>query len=221
MLLAWILRSALAFPPLPEPDPAATPEASRMGRVLETFDSGGFTYIELQTDAEALWIAGPLTAVAVGDTVATTEGALMADFHSRTLDRTFSRIWFVAGVRLMGPELQQADASAAVPRAEGGITVAEAHARAAELRGTEVVIAARVVKASAGILGHNWLHVQDGSGLAGDGTHDLAVTTAPGPIPAVGDTVRIRGHLATDRDFGAGYRYAILIEDADIEVSNE
>ena len=61
-------------------------------------------------------------------------------------------------------------------------------------------------------MGRNWLHLRDGSG-SGDGA-DLAVTTAA--AVQVGETVVVKGRLARNRDFGAGYTYAVLVEDATV-----
>lgn len=208
----WWVSLALAFP---RPDPAADPdpEAARLGEVLETFDSGGFTYARLRTTAgPEEWIAGPLTPLDVGQTVATTEGALMADFHSRTLDRTFDRIWFVVGLRVMGVEDAAAAPAGPLPVVAGARAVAAVYADGEALAGQRVTVAGRVARASGPVLGRWWLHVQDGSGDAGLGTHDLTVTTAA-PV-AVGAAIRAEGTVRTDVDLGSGYRFAVLLEDA-------
>jgi hypothetical protein len=65
-----------------------------------------------------------------------------------------------------------------------------------------------------GIMGKNWLHVKDGSGTPG--SDDLVVTTQ---IEAkIGDTVLVNGTLVTDKDFGSGYRYDVIVEDAEVTV---
>jgi hypothetical protein len=73
-----------------------------------------------------------------------------------------------------------------------------------------------VVKFNANILGSNWLHIQDGSGSAADGNNDLAVTS--GAEAAVGDTVVVTGKIVLEKDFGAGYSYPVLMEDASLTV---
>jgi hypothetical protein len=75
-----------------------------------------------------------------------------------------------------------------------------------------------VVKVSRGILGKNWLHLQDGTGSQAAGTNDLVVTTAA--LPEVGQVVTIKGNLSRNRDFGAGYRYGVIVEDAEVTVTN-
>jgi hypothetical protein len=71
-----------------------------------------------------------------------------------------------------------------------------------------------VVKYNAAILGKNWFHLQDGSGKTADGTNDLTITTEA--AVAVGDIVTVTGTVAIDRDFGAGYTYALMLEDATV-----
>jgi hypothetical protein len=66
------------------------------------------------------------------------------------------------------------------------------------------------------ILGKNWLHVEDGSGSAEKKDNDLPITTsAPA---ALGDTVLVTGTVSTNRDFGVGYKYSVIIEDAKVTV---
>ncbi len=84
-----------------------------------------------------------------------------------------------------------------------------------KLTGSTVTVRGRVVKFNGGILGRNWIHLQDGTGDATQGTHDLTVTTDA--KAAVGDVVTITGMLVVDQDFGAGYAYAVLLESASVE----
>lgn len=102
-----------------------------------------------------------------------------------------------------------------VTKAEGGHTVAELYAGKDSLAGTHVTVRGKVVKTNAGIMGKNWVHVRDGSGA--DGANDLTVTIG-GAVPSVGDTVVVSGQLSVDKDYGMGYQYGVIIEDADMTV---
>lgn len=102
-----------------------------------------------------------------------------------------------------------------IERAEGGKTIAEVFAEKDQLAGETIVFRGKVVKTNAGIMGKNWLHIRDGSGA--EGTNDLTVTTAE-VLPNVGDTVLVRGPVVLNKDFGMGYQYDIIIEDADVTV---
>jgi len=96
--------------------------------------------------------------------------------------------------------------------AEGGKTVAQVHAERQSLSGSEVAVRGRVVKYLPSIMGKNWLHLRDGTGEAG--TNDLTVTTQA--TAKVGDLVTVTGQIQVDRDFGAGYRYNVIMEDATV-----
>ncbi len=112
----------------------------------------------------------------------------------------------------------QAAAAVAVepnPAPAGGLTIAETWAKRESLSGKTVIVRGTVVKVNNGILGFNWLHVQDGSGKAADGTNDLTVTTDV--VVKVGDIVTATGALAVKKDFGAGYVYEAILEKATIK----
>jgi hypothetical protein len=100
-----------------------------------------------------------------------------------------------------------------VPKASGGDarTVAEAWAQRTALKEKPVTIRGKVVKFNQGIMGKNWVHLRDGSGTAGK-DNDITVTT--GDVVKVGDVVVAKGTLRVDKDFGAGYAYPVIVEDA-------
>jgi hypothetical protein len=103
-----------------------------------------------------------------------------------------------------------------IAKADGGKTVAEVYGEKAALTGQPVTVRGKVVKTNAGIMGKNWVHVRDGSGE--EGSNDLTVTTAAGALPNVGDVVVVTGTVAVDKDFGMGYQYPVLVEEATIVV---
>jgi hypothetical protein len=83
----------------------------------------------------------------------------------------------------------------------------------AGLDNQKVVVKGKVVKVASGIMKKNWFHLQDGSGDPAKKTNDLAVTTTQ-ELPAVGKTVTVSGTLHKDKDFGYGYRYEVILEEA-------
>ncbi|GBE13559.1 hypothetical protein BMS3Bbin14_02133 [bacterium BMS3Bbin14] len=108
-------------------------------------------------------------------------------------------------------------ANVKVQKAEGanGYTIGELFAKRKELNNKEVRVRGKVMKVSRMIMGKNWVHIQDGTGDALKNTHELVVTTMA--VPKTGSVVLVEGVLHTDRDFGAGYRYDAIIEDAKIK----
>lgn len=195
------------------------------GTVLETMDSGGYTYIHLQLDGGAKkWAAIPGSKVAKGQHVTLLAGTEMGEFKSKTLNRTFDSIIFSPGLAAgSSPQAEPASPTGAIPppkeavrigKAPGAAayTIAEIHQKGAALAGKTVFVRGRVVKAAMGIMGRNWLHLQDGSGQPKASDYDLVVTTDE--KAKVGETVTARGVVVVNQDFGAGYRYAVLIEKA-------
>ena len=103
-----------------------------------------------------------------------------------------------------------------IKKAAGGKTIKEIFAASAKLAGHPVTVRGKVVKYNAMILGKNWLHIQDGSGSAEKNNQDLTVTTT---TPAkLGDTVLVSGNVSTNKDFGAGYKYTVILDNAQVTV---
>jgi len=79
---------------------APVPQAvSLSGKVVETMNSGGYTYVYIENNGKKTWVAGPLTTVKVGQQVTCLPGAEMKNFTSKTLNRTFASIIFSGGIR--------------------------------------------------------------------------------------------------------------------------
>jgi hypothetical protein len=95
-----------------------------------------------------------------------------------------------------------------------GKTVAELFSERAALKEKKVTVKGQVVKFSAGIMGRNWLHIQDGSGSGEKKNNDVTVTTQDDV--KIGDVVTVKGTVRLDKDFGAGYAYPVIIEDAKV-----
>lgn len=212
---------------------AAPPQAGlRAGTVTETVTTAGYTYVLVDDGKESFWAAAPQFAVAVGDEVTIPSGMAMTDYHSKSLDRDFDVVYFVTSIGTGGaapaakPEFpaghpsmgSSSDAGevdvSAVTRSAGDVSIADIFSGKAELSGQEVRVRGKVVKFSSGIMGKNWIHLQDGTDH--EGANDLTVTTDA--VVQQGDTVAVTGILATDKDFGAGYRYDVIIEDGTVTV---
>jgi hypothetical protein len=101
-----------------------------------------------------------------------------------------------------------------VPELEAGQNIAWVYANRDSLAGQSISLRGKVVKYNSNILGWNFLHIQDGSGDAADGSNDLTVTSKS--ATAVGDTVVVTGTIVLDKDFSAGYLFPVLMEDASL-----
>jgi hypothetical protein len=85
----------------PAPPMGAAPVRTagmRSGTVEETLDSGGYTYVLINTGSESIWAAGPQTGIEEGQTVTIPAGMAMNNYHSSTLDRDFDVVYFVEAI---------------------------------------------------------------------------------------------------------------------------
>lgn len=199
------------------------------GTVLETKDAAGYTYLRLKTAQGETWAAVEQARLAPGAEVTVHNPSEMRNFESKSLGRKFDRIIFgsLAPAGAAGGDPHQGMLKpAAIPapatnvkvaRAPGpdGRTVAEIHGKRAQLKGKPVVVRGTVVKVNAGIMGKNWIHLRDGSGAEKDGSNDLLVLTLE--ETQVGAVVVAKGTVRTDAEFGGGYAYKVLVEDAKLQ----
>lgn len=202
------------------------------GKVLEVKDVDTYTYLRIRTKDGEIWAAVNRTPVKVGADVAIQNPAVMNNFESKTLKKTFDKIVFGtiaapgAGASSAVADGPAMHAQMSKPVDVGNIkvdkapgpdarTVAEVNARKADLKGKPVSVRGKVVKFTPGVMGKNWIHLRDGSGSEADRTNDILVTTLD--ETKIGDVVLVKGIVTTDRDFGAGYSYKVLIEEASLQ----
>ncbi len=231
--------AAAVVPKAPE-----APTATVSGIVEETLDASDYTYLRLKTDGGETWAAVTKTSVKKGERVTVVNAMSMDGFESKTLNRKFEHIVFgnlaSGAAAVPAPVSAHGTASEAplkaqmaaqheavaggppevrdvvVAKAEGkdARTVAQVFAERLSLKGKTVFVRGKVVKANSSIMGRNWIHIRDGSGSRDKKDDDLTVTTQDGV--AVGDVVLVKGVVHVDRDFGAGYAYPVVVEDAKV-----
>lgn len=213
---------------------AEAPPVRQTGTVIEFINASNYTYVHVDTGKDKIWAAAPAFEVKSGDKVVIPAGMAMRNYRSESLGRTFDLVYFVANITKEGspgessqlPEghpkigMHGAGTPAAkidvsgIAKPKGGKTVSEIYKEKSSLSGKQVTVRGKVVKYNPGIMGKNWLHLRDGTG--GQETNDLTVTT--NARTKVGDTVLVKGLISTDKDYGFGYKYPVIIEDAEITV---
>jgi hypothetical protein len=228
LLLTLIGCSDSGQEPVTEDPALASPVPDGMvrGNVAETMNSAGYTYLLIESGAIRYWAAAPQQDVEVGDVVQTVLGMAMRDFTSKTLNRSFDVVYFVGAVEnLSRPTLpveqpetgyvgEEEHVIVDVTELEPGQNIDFVYANKDSLAGQQVSLRAKVVKFNANILGANFIHIQDGSGDVANGSNDLTVTSTA--AAAVNDEVLITGTIILNKDFGYGYEFAVLMEDASI-----
>lgn len=199
------------------------------GIVLEKLDSGGYSYLQVESENKTVWLAAPLTGAQAGETVRYSPGMLMENFTSPSMKRTFPEIYFTGTIlrgnqsppptgktfdhsesQGSGPEPVTADKISRIQPLKDGFTIKAVQAQKKDLAGSKIMLRGVVTKYNADIMGKNWLHLRDAS--TGSQGHDLVVTTPESFT--VGDVVVLEGTVALDQDFGFGYSYDLLLTEA-------
>jgi hypothetical protein len=230
----WLAGLTLCCTLLAAPAAWAQGSPALKGEVLEVQNVPGYTYLRLKTATGETWAAVTTAAVKTGATVVIINTSTMQNFQSKVLNRQFDRIVFGMLDDGKAPAAQANAPAAAMPgmqmrpvapaaalvaklaKASGpeGRSVAEVVQGRATLKDKTVLVRGQVVKVNTGIMGKNWLHLQDGTGAIKDGSNDVLVTTSDSA--KVGDIVQARGTVRTDVNVGPGYDFAVMIEGASL-----
>jgi hypothetical protein len=203
------------------------------GAVVETMNAASYTYVRVHGANGDIWAAAPEFAVRIGEQVRVSLEMPMVNFHSASLKRDFPLLYFVTQITPAGAPSASAPAgdphagvrstpsavTTPMPAPAGGVTIAALWANRTALAGKPVTVHGVVVKLNAGILGLTWIHLQDGTGSAGDGSNDITVTAAGDVAVKPGDTAVATGLVGINKDIGSGYSYPVIVEQARITVS--
>jgi hypothetical protein len=194
--------------------------------VKEVIQASSYTYLNVEENNEIYWIAVNKGAYEVGNVLYYDNGMEMNNFESKDLQRTFESIFFVQDItdqpRLPGeetqpsmsqgqpqkPTLEKLDIN--IEPADDGISISTLYADKDNYKDKIVKIKGQVTKFNPNIMGKNWIHIQDGS--EHNGSFDLTITTIQ--TVNVGDVVTFEGKIFLDKDFGAGYAYDLIMEEA-------
>lgn len=197
-----------------------------MCTVEEIIQTSAYTYLRAMEGDKEIWLAIEKNDIKKGGTYYFVDPMEMANFKSKELNRTFKSILFVqkfsdqpaSAAKTMpenvtkGKKVVEMKKGISVKPIEGGITIAELYAKRDTYAGKKVKIRGEVVKFNADIMNTNWVHLQDGT--TDSGNYDLTITTS-GSVK-VGDVVIFEGVITLNRNFGAGYAYEVIMQDAKI-----
>lgn len=194
--------------------------------VKEAVDGGNYAYLNVEENGENYWMAISNMPVIVGDTYYYDGGMVMKDFESKQLNKTFDEIVFANTIRTTEvsaePAADTENPHAAAPVAvendvkiekpKNGTSLAELFSAKKSFSTKSIIVKGKVVKVNNGIMDKNWVHIVDGTQFENQG--DLAITTTE--TVNIGDIVTFKGVVVLDKDFGQGYVYDILLEEAKV-----
>jgi len=192
----------------------------------EIVQGNNYTYAFVSSGDQGYWIAIEQTDIQKGKTYFWSQGMEMNNFTSKELDRTFESIFFVEDFTdqpileipiptesMAGKQTTNEEEGILIEPADGGITIAELYANRDSYDGKTVKIRGKVMKFSPYIMDRNWVHLQDGTKDGDD--YDLTITTMA--FINVDDIVTVEGVVALNKDFGAGYVYPVILQEAEIK----
>jgi len=207
---------------------------AKVFEVSEVVQTSGYSYMRVMENSEERWVATSRQEIAEGDVYYYDEALQMTNFHSKELDRTFDVIYFVnqisktpvthdhsadmhgmdqmMGTMHSGKGEQGQKSNVQLEKSPEEVTVAQIFENKDQYSGKQVEIRGVVVKVNKEILGKNWIHLQDGTD--NNGSFDLTVTTQA--APEVNDVVTLKGVITLNKDFGSGYSYDVMMEDAEL-----
>ena len=197
-------------------------------KVEEVLQTSAYTYLRVAENGKDYWIAVARIDARVGENYYYKDGLEMKDFKSKELDRVFKQVFFVdkisstpIGHSAQNVKANDEKAKQAVSEKqeikldipEGAITIGELYSNSSNYSGKKVLVHGKVVKVNKAIMSKNWVHLQDGT--SGNDKFDLTLTT--NDEVNVGDEVSFEGLVTLNKDFGAGYFYELIVEEAEIK----
>ena len=209
------------------------PAGAHVVKVEDRIDASDYSYLQVsEKDGKKYWIAVTKVDAVKGDILYYTKSMEMKNFHSSTLNRNFESVLFVEDITKTPHNMNNPNAVSpvdpktahsqvlATPKInekiehiKNGVTVEQVYNDMIRLNGQIVRIRGKVVKYNPEIMGRNWIHIQDGTESGNN--YDLMVTSKD--LTSVGQIIVVEGKVAINKDFGAGYIYKVMIEDATVK----
>ena len=198
------------------------------GKILEKKEVMGYDYLYVSEDGRKRWVAIANAPVEAGETIGYDTRTVMKHFKSKSLGRVFDEIVFANEVYLptthKAPSSMKAMLTKDIEVAKETMqvkdfkekpfyTVEELHRWRRQLAGKEVRIRAKVYKVSRQIMKRDWVHLGDGTGDEKKLTDDIVFTAKKADVKA-GDEVVAKAKIVVDKDFGYGYFYRVMGENA-------
>lgn len=207
----------LVNPEASEDPNTADPNAWHEAIIKEVLASNRYSYLEVEENGTRIWLATSKGEFSPEQRLRYRGGLLKTNFKSEEHDRVFEKLYLVSQIQLEGASATPSTIGTPSPgpakkvdpsTVKGAVTIKEIIQNPGKYKDKTVKILGTVSKVNPNIMGKNWIHVQDGSA----DQYDFVLTSASN-IPA-GHQVVFEGVIRLDVDFGAGYSYDIIMEDA-------
>lgn len=201
------------------------PEGVHTVLVQEVLPTERYVYMRVTENNDEFWVATSKQDIEVGKTYFFKNGLLKTNFPSEEYDRIFEKLYLVSTLVSTDHSQQQTSLPSTVKVAskitidgapiqdvnvEGSVKIAELILNKERYAGQRIQISGTCVKINPNIMGRNWIHLKDGS----LDEYDLVITSDI--LIPVGHLVTLNGLVTLNKDFGAGYKYDLIIEEGAI-----
>ncbi len=191
------------------------------GKVLETVNSAGYSYIKIQTSNKTFWAAIREDKIQINDSIEVQAQMWMKDFRSKTLNRTFENILFAKVNKKNNEKIEKKVSVNTMPSLASfvkndltnikeekssaiEVTVLDLKNKKSLYNNRHIKIIGEVVKISLNIMDSNWIHIKDKNA-------DEIIFRSKQSNIKVSDKIIASGILKTDLDYGSGYTYELIV----------
>lgn len=191
----------------------------------DVIQTSGYTYLQVKEGEKEYWVAVSRFEAEKGKTYYYNQSMEMSNFKSKELNRVFDSVLFIQDfsdqpiqpkaqpkLSTKGRQNMEQVGGIKVEPVNGGIRLSELFANPSNYKGKKIKVSGQVIKFSPEIMQKNWVHIQDGT--EANGSFDLTITTLDTVV--AGSTVTFEGVITLDKDFGYGYKYDVLLEEAKV-----
>ena len=193
------------------PAPMGEDPATDLHRVIvrEVLPSEQYNFLRVSEGDDEYWIATMVKGIEAGKSYYFKDGVLKTDYENKEYQRVFKRMYLVSNIveAKTKPEIPGIPRKYGRIEVEGSVSIAELVANAKKYEGQRIRVSGECVKLNPNIMGRNWIHLKDGS----KDDYDLVVTSRD--ICPEGEVATFEGRVSLNKDFGAGYRYEMIVED--------
>ncbi|MEZ4910825.1 MAG: GW dipeptide domain-containing protein [Saprospiraceae bacterium] len=201
---------------------AATVMDAHKVTVNDVLQTEKYTYLNVSENNKTFWIATSKLDAQKGDVYLYRGGLLKTNFESLEFSRTFDTIYLVSNIinaakhpgSYQGMAIENSPTSPInidATKIKNAIALSELFKHKDKYKDQTITVVGTCTKANYGIMDRNWVHISDGSK---DGSNTLDLTITSEERIQVGSTIALQGKIALNKDFGAGYRYNVILEDA-------
>lgn len=191
--------------------------------VNEVLPTSKYVYLNVNEGDREYWVAALKQDVEVGGVYVFKGGLLKTNFESKEYNRLFKEVYLVTNLTpehgSEGPKTTSQDVldhsgseepykyEKQVIKGEGSMKIADLVADSKKMEGQTVQLSGVCVKINSQIMGRNWIHLKDGS----KDDFDMVITSDE--FVPEGSIVTMKGIVTLNKDFGAGYKYDLIVEE--------